>query len=253
MKAEEKLKIILEANEFIQQKGERVMYPCLVGGTGSGKSSIVDKLAHELQKTLRIIPLSQILPEYVYGIPYVDEETKKMVYAIPDWVSYNIIFFDELHICVDQPHKIAPIQHILFERKLHGKELNNIFIFGAMITSGDGFLGYFSSSEALAGMLILIPVFYEEAIEYVKQKHGWEFLKLDDLSANIDSKLREFRLEFTLPSHIEYVGEFALFLNEKFKEVEEKERIEKIKSIIGEIFYYLPALPPIEELLAKEL
>jgi hypothetical protein len=239
--AYEKMKLVIQINQKLMEKGKQVMYPCLVGGASSGKSSRVIQLSKELNKSLRILILTQLLPEDIGGIPKVEGEITK--YTLPDWVNAEIVFFDEIDKVINQPHKIAPILSILSERKLHGRELENIFIFGSQITSDIRFLEYLNeseeSSEALARRLLIIPCPYSEAIEYLKTK-GMKRIKID--GKEIDRKIREWKLNLFLPFHYEYIYEFTkqyveILPNYMFKNKDERDNY--VKDVILNIFYYL--------------
>jgi GTPase SAR1 family protein len=223
------------------ERGCQVMHPTLVGGAGSGKSSRVIQLAKNLNKTVRIVILSQLLPEDIGGIPKLQEDITK--YTLPDWVESEIVFFDELDKVLNQPHKLSPILSILSERKLHGKELNNIFIFGAQVSNDIRFLEYLNeneeTSDALSRRLLIIPCPYKEAIEFLKNK-GMKRIKLD--GSEIDKKLMNFKLNSFLPPHYEYIYEFTreytkMLPDYMFKNKEERDQY--VKQVLEELFYYL--------------
>ena len=217
------------------------MHPCLVGGAGSGKSSRVIQFAKNQNKSVRILILSQLLPEDIGGIPKIENDITK--YTLPDWVESDIVFFDEVDKVLNQPHKLAPILSILSERKLHGKELENTFIFGAQVSSDLRFLEYLNeqeeTSEALSRRLLIIPCPYREAIEYLKER-GMKRVKLN--GREIDEKLMNFKLKSFLPPHYEYIYEFTreyVRMLPDYMFDKREERDEYVKSAILSIFYYL--------------
>jgi hypothetical protein len=241
--AYEKLTLILQINEELKKKGCQIMHPTLVGGAGSGKSSRVIQLGKNQNKSVRIIILSQLLPEDIGGIPIV-RENEKTQYTLPDWIDADIVFFDEIDKVLNQPHKLAPILSILSERKLHGRELDsNIFIFGAQVSNDIKFLEYLNeseeTSEALSRRLLIIPCFYREAIEYLKGK-GMKKIKLD--GREIDEKLMNFKLNVFLPPHYEYIYEFTreyvkLLPDYMFKNKDERDQY--VNKFLTELFYFL--------------
>jgi len=239
--AYDKLRLVLQVNEKLKERGCQVMHPCLVGGAGSGKSSRVIQFAKNQNKSVRILILSQMLPEDIGGIPKIESDITK--YTLPDWIEADIVFFDEIDKVLNQPHKLAPILSILSERKLHGRELKNTFIFGAQISSDLRFLEYLNeqeeTSEALSRRLLIIPCPYTEAIEYLKSK-GMKRVKLN--GKEIDEKLKNFKLKSFLPPHYEYIYEFTCEFMKMLPDYmfdKKEERDEYVKSAILSIFYYL--------------
>jgi len=237
--AYEKMKLVIEINQKLMEKGKQVLHPCLIGGASSGKSSRVIQLAKELNKSVRILILSQLLPEDIGGIPRIEGEITK--YTLPDWVESEIIFFDEIDKILNQPHKIAPILSILSERKLHGKELKNTFISGAQVTSDIRFLEYLNEneecSEALSRRLLIIPCPYKEAIQFLRDK-GMKHIKIN--GKEIDRKMREWKLNLFLPFHYEYIYEFTREYLQTLPDFNSKEeRDQYVKMVLTELFYYL--------------
>jgi GTPase SAR1 family protein len=239
--AYEKLKLILKINEKLIEKGLQVLHPCLVGGSSSGKSSRVYQLGKEWKKDVREVIVYQKLPEDIAGIPKIEEEVTK--YTFPEWIRASIVFFDEIDKVIDQPHKIAPLLSIMSDRRLHGRILNNTFVFAAQVAEDIRFLEYLNEreeySDALSRRLLIIPCYYTEAIEYLKNK-GRKRIKIN--GGEIDKKIREWSLKFYLPAHDDYIFEFTreytkILPDYMFKNKEERDQY--VKQVLEELFYYL--------------
>ncbi len=223
MRAEEKLKLVIEINEKLKKKGKQILHPLLVGGAGSGKSQRVLKLF----PNARIVILSQILPEDLMGLPYVEFGVTK--WSFPEWLKYDVIFFDEIDKASQS--KLSVILSILSELKLREYDLRDkVFVFGAQ----SNFLDLLNDEEdsiykALSRRLLIIPCFDSEAIEYINSKYN---LKIS-IESEIDKKLKEFKLKDIRPAFLEYLINFYLELKNIVITKEERQKVFK------EIFYYV--------------
>jgi len=247
--AEEKAQLILLFNEYIlkNQLEIKLMYPCFIGRAGSGKSSRGLKIANKLKKSIRILILSQLLPEDIGGIPFVQKKQKQTVYTLPEWFNFDLIFVDELDKAKES--KIAPILSILTERTLHSVPLSpsTQFIFAAQerensfldrIIEGD------EVYDALARRLIFIPCFIEDSFEHIFQKYNISIkIKEDETS----KKLRNFRMPLQHPPILEYIILFARWLITYFFQEDYESSILKAKNIIINIFYYIEGIENIVE------
>lgn len=115
---------ILEFSIKSRQQNKEMLWPCLVGETGTGKTYTVNKVA-EYGKFERVatILLGTMLPEEVLGIPRViDGQT---IWGLPYWFPKDnekvLIFFDEL----DKASRdtVAAVLTLLSSCTVHGKEL----------------------------------------------------------------------------------------------------------------------------------
>jgi hypothetical protein len=238
--AYEKMKLVLRVNQQLMEQKKQVLHPCLVGGSSSGKSSRVYQLAEEMKKEVFVLNTTQYLPEDIGGIPKIDGEITR--YTLPEWVVSHIVFFDEIDKIIDQRHKIAPLLTIMSDRRLHGKKLENIFLFAAQVAEDIRFLEYLNEkeeySDALSRRLLIIPCYYAESIEYLRKK-GMKRITID--GRDIDKKIREWKLNFFLPFHYEYIFEFTKIYSNMlpdylFETVEEREQY--IKNVLLDLFYY---------------
>ena len=246
---EEKAFLIVSFNSYAVENYPdlKLLYPCFIGRAGSGKSSRALHLAKKLNKSLRILILSQLLPEDVGGIPYVKEGIT--FYSIPEWVKYDLVFFDELDKARES--KLSVILSILTERKIHGVDIKSQFIFGAQESiNGASFLDRLSESdevyEALSRRLIIIPCYIEDAFKHIAAKYNVQIKIPED---EITKKMKEFRLPLKFPPILEYIICFARFLVQKFQAEMKKEddAIEKAKSVLKDIFYYIESIEELTE------
>jgi len=247
---EEKAELILEFNTYAVENYPdiKLLYPCFIGRAGSGKSSRALHLAKKLNKSLRILILSQLLPEDVGGIPFVDRGQGITYYTLPEWINYELIFFDEIDKARES--KLAVILSILSERRLHGKEIEGQFIFGAQESiNGSSFLDRLLEAEeiyeALARRLIIIPCYIEDAFRYVSEKFK---IKINIPEDEITKKMKSFKMSLKFPPILEYIILFSKWvLQKKLQENNEQEAIEKTKVILTEIFYYIDGIEQITE------
>jgi len=239
--AYEKMKLVIEINQKLMEKEKQVLHPCLVGGSSSGKSSRVYQYGKKTQKEVFQINITEYLPEDIAGIPKVDSEITQ--YTLPEWVVSSIVFFDEIDKVITQQHKIAPLLTIMSDRRIRRKKLENIFIFAAQVAEDIRFLEYLNEkeeySEALSRRLLIIPCFYNEAVEYLRSQ-GMKRIKLD--GQEIDKKIREWKLKHFLPFHYEYIYEFTQEYTKMLPDYgfeNKEERDTYVKEVILNLFYYL--------------
>jgi len=248
----DKARLVLAFNREVLSGNVRnseiiLLYPCFVGRASSGKSARARQLAKEMNMKLRTVILSQMLPEDIGGIPKVQDVVDKLVtkYSIPEWMEYDLVLFDELDKARES--KLAPILSVMSERVLHGYKVSAQIVFGAQVAENSmNFLDLIKSQtetyEALARRLLLIPTPIEEAWERLIQKHNLKRVQIP--KDPLTEKLMSYRLPLIYPAVAEYVIEFTKWLYNNLSHIvesppsEDTKRIEMVKKIAGDVFYY---------------
>lgn len=161
--------------------------PCLIGPTGTGKSTIVRSLFAELGlKDVRLL-LSTMLPEEVTGLPRVVSvgDVLRTEWTVPDWFSEEPIgiFIDEL----DKANEltIATILTLIAERRLRDKMLHpQTMIVAAMQPVNTALWESSETYKALAARCCFIPV--TGYWDYINEKYSIKIsLSEEQISAPI--------------------------------------------------------------------
>jgi hypothetical protein len=250
LKVEDKLGLVIRANEYIRKQGYQTLVPLLIGDSGVGKST---RIVRMFNGEARILILSQLLPEDIGGLPRVEMDKGITKFYLPEWVENKVIFFDEIDKATKA--KIAPILSIISERMLHGYDLSDRII---IIGGQPSILSYLDDPNndtwAFSQRCVIIPVLSEEAYIYVNNKFGWDL----KLISPRDKELIEFKMKnVPSPRVLEYIGNFISYLlygGEKMVETEKMEdKVNKVAGIVSEIFYYydLPFEALVRQLISK--
>lgn len=94
--------------------------PCLIGNTGVGKTDMIKQIAQKHNKNLIIINTSVMNADDLAGYPYLDKESNKMKWGIPDWFPTepnHMIFLDEFNRADKQV--INALMPLLLSGELH--------------------------------------------------------------------------------------------------------------------------------------
>jgi len=251
LKVEDKLGLIIRANEYIRKQGYQTLVPLLIGDSGVGKSTRIVKM---FNGEARILILSQLLPEDIGGLPRVEANKGITKFYLPEWIESKVIFFDEIDKATKA--KIAPILSIISERMLHGYDLSDKII---IIGGQPSVLSYLDDPNndtywAFSQRCVIVPVFSEEAYIYVNNKFGWD---LKFISPR-DKELIEFKMKnVPSPRVLEYIGNFISYLlygGEKMVDADKMEdKVNKVIDIVSQIFYYydLPFDALVKQLISK--
>ncbi|MGC8978836.1 AAA family ATPase [Caldisericum sp.] len=172
----EKLMTIVDANEKLASTTTSVqtLVPCLIGETGVGKTTLVEKLAAEKGMPLRRILLHSMLEEEILGIPRVQDG--RTVWSRPEWVVEDgpaVYFFDELDKV--RVGLIGSVLTVLANKTVRDNKLHpNSIIVAAMQPTDEWSLD--ETGKALLARLIFIPVRSESTKKFIEQKYGIKLL-----------------------------------------------------------------------------
>lgn len=148
------------------------IWPCLIGPTGSGKTSTIFSIAKELNMDVTVLLPGTMLPEDILGLPRVIDNNT--VWALPDWAKDctnkpKIIFIDELDKAREEVH--AAILTLLSGLQIRNFKLHPECKIVCAMQPVDA--ASFVSSEtgkAITARLAFFPV--DDPSEYIARKHN---------------------------------------------------------------------------------
>ncbi|MDW8222832.1 MAG: AAA family ATPase [Gemmatales bacterium] len=163
------IKFILENNDpdFRQ-------WPCLVGTTGTGKTSLVKQFAKENGMNFAVLLPGTSLPEDILGLPKV--ENSVTAWTVPDWANRfinepGLIFIDELDKA--RPENHAVILTLLSDLRIRNITLHpDTKIICAMQPIDPYIFHSTETGKALCARLVFIPRTRSEGFRYVCKKHA---------------------------------------------------------------------------------
>jgi len=141
--------------------------PLFVSPPGTGKTTTVERIAHEMGATLRCLRLNSIPPEEALGLQYLDHETRRTIRYVPSWVPAEdgsdgptLVFCDELMQAPDEYRK--GIMSALLERHLGDHRIPDNCMFIAAGNSVEDGSNVYELDRATAdrfGIIVIRPDF----------------------------------------------------------------------------------------------
>lgn len=151
--------------------------PCLVGPTGSGKTTVVREFFAKKGLADRRLLLSSMLPEEVCGLPRIvpdDRGGYRTEWTLPEWFTSDEpigVFIDELDKASEMV--VATILTFISERRIRDRYLHpDSFIVAAMQPVDYNLWVGDETRVALSARMCFLPVV--ESWKYVAEKYGVE-------------------------------------------------------------------------------
>jgi len=199
----DKLMLLIQKNlEIENAKSCQTITPCLIGGTGVGKTSMVKQIGEKLGLDVEVILLHSMLSEEVLGLPRVFEKDGNITtnWTLPGWFDAQkpkLYFFDELDKVKDE--ELGAILTLLADKTIRGVRLPEGSVIVLAMQPID--IEAWESTEtgrALIARLNFIAT-NGEAIDYLSNKY-----KIDLSWFPKPSKIKIPRLEIPAPRQVEY-------------------------------------------------
>lgn len=170
--------------KFVTEWSNEPIVPCLIGETGTGKTSRVLELGKELNIPVVRLLLSSVLPEEVLGLPRVMNQGENTItlWTIPEWVvsaDGGILFLDEID---KAPQETTAVVLTLIADKVVRDKKINVRIVAAMQPPGDDFL-MSETGKALSARFCFLPTSKKDSLKMLSQKYG-----IQDLNGVFDEK-----------------------------------------------------------------
>jgi adenylate kinase family enzyme len=237
LSALEKLRLVLD---FKPSSGQ-VLYPMLIGATGTGKSESAKQIANDYKLPFVTLLLHSMLSEEIAGIPVV--QNNKTTWSDPEWFSQEkmLLFIDEIDKVRNE--NVATILTLLASRELRGKKLHpetKIILAGQPGIDNDD-----ETWKALISRTV--PIKWNDGISYFRKKYN------ADLTGLLEEE------EFDVPKPIlnnrqmEYIIQFSMQMPDQAREIFGYAPVDEILKRINEAVVITPedVFMKYEDLLVK--
>jgi hypothetical protein len=220
----DKLKLVLD---FKPLKGQ-ILYPMLIGPTGTGKSETAKQIAGDYKLPFVTLLLHSMLSEEIAGIPVV--QNNKTTWSDPEWFSQEkmLLFIDEIDKVRNE--NVATILTLLASRELRGKKLHpetKIILAGQPGIDNDD-----ETWKALISRTV--PIKWNNGLSYFMKNYN------ADLTGLLEEE------EFAVPKPIlnnrqmEYIIQFAIQMPDQAREIFDYAPVDEILKRINEAVLITP-------------